>query len=132
MVLGAAKAPKIEQSLRSAVEHHAHPVEQIDDRGRRLAHSLYWRLMGQKVTAVDRVVEMNPGRVALALGVDRAVDAALGADRMGSLDRHDREKVNLLPRLSQLDCGRQPSEAAANHDVTSGHLPSFRSRPGLE
>ena len=54
----AAEAAKVEQSLGSAVEGHAHAVEQIDDGRRGLAHGLDGRLVGQEVAAVDGVVKV--------------------------------------------------------------------------
>jgi hypothetical protein len=80
MMLRAAEAAEIEQAFFGAREGHTHAVEEIDDRGSHLAHGFGGRLIGEKVAAVDRVVEVLPRRVALAFGVDRAVDAALRAD----------------------------------------------------
>ena len=54
----AAESPVVEKSLRRAVEHDAHAVEQVDDSGRRFAHALDERLIGKEVAAVDRVVEV--------------------------------------------------------------------------
>ncbi len=76
----AAEAAEVEQPLGSAIEGHAHAVEQVDDAGRGLAHGLDRRLVGQKVAAVDGVVEVLVGGVALALQILGGVDAALCAD----------------------------------------------------
>jgi hypothetical protein len=65
----AAEAAEVEQALGGAVEGHAHAVEQVDDGGRGLAHGLDGRLVGQEVAAVDGVVEVLVGGVALALQV---------------------------------------------------------------
>src|SRR5271170_8138959 len=121
MMLGAAEAAKIEQPLGGAIEHHAHAIEEVDDAGRRLAHPFDRRLVGEEVAAVDGVVEMNHRRVALALGVDRAVDAALRAHRMRSLDRHDREEIDFLALLSQLHCRGQTCQPAAYDYVMPWH-----------
>ncbi|MNE55803.1 hypothetical protein D3C80_1506620 [compost metagenome] len=91
MTLCTPEAAEVEQPLRSAVEHNAHPVHQVDDSRRRLTHRLDRRLVRQEVTAVDGIVKMLPGRVALALRIDGSVDAALCADRMRSFDRNERE-----------------------------------------
>ena len=90
----AAEAAEVEQSLGRAVERHAHAVEQVDDAGRRVAHRLDRRLVGEEVAAVDRVVEVLPGGVALALQVLGGVDAALRAHRVRALHRHDREQID--------------------------------------
>ena len=87
MVFGAAKAPKVQKALGGAVEHDAHAVEHVDYRRGIVAHLLYGGLVGQKIAAVDGVVQMFKGAVALALGVDRRVYAALGANRMAALYR---------------------------------------------
>ncbi len=80
VVLGAPEAPEVQIPLGRAVKHHAHAVEQVDDRGALIAHVLDDGLVGQEVAAVNRVVEVDPGRIALALRIDRGVNAALGAD----------------------------------------------------
>ncbi len=46
VVKRSAKPAKVEQALGRAVERHAHPVEQIDDRRRGFAHGLHRRLVG--------------------------------------------------------------------------------------
>src|SRR5690348_17690602 len=93
MMLGAAEAAEIQQSLGRAIEHHTHAVEQVDDSRRGFTHPLYRGLIGQEVAAIDSVVEVDVGRVALTLGVNRAVDSALRADRVRTLDRNDREQI---------------------------------------
>ena len=62
-----AETAKIEQAFRRAVERNAHAVQQVDDARRCIAHRLHRRLVGQKVAAVNRVVKVLPGGVALAL-----------------------------------------------------------------
>src|ERR1700756_1952845 len=84
-----AKAAEVEQSFRRAIEGYAHTIEQIDDPGRRLAHVLDRRLIAEKVAAIDGVVKVLPGRIALALQILRRVDAALRANRMRTLDGND-------------------------------------------
>ena len=81
-MFGAAEGTQVEQSFRRTGEHHAHPVQQVNQAGRCIAHRLDRRLIGQEVAAQHRILEMLPGRVVLPLGVESAVDAALGAGRM--------------------------------------------------
>ena len=116
MVERAAEAAKIEQPFGRAVEGHTHAVEQIDNRRRRLAHGLHRRLVGQKVAAVDRVVKVLRGGVAFALQVLGGVDAALRADRVRALDRHNGKQIDIAASLGNLDDGRKPRQPSANHD----------------
>src|ERR1019366_2457266 len=76
------KATEIEQTFRRAVEGDAHAVEQVNDARPHLAHRFHRRLVGEEVAAIDRVVEVLPGGVALALEVLGGIDATLGADRV--------------------------------------------------
>ena len=92
----AAEAAEVEQSFGRAIERHAHAVEQIDDAGSGFAHGLDRRLVGQEVAAVDGVVEMLPGGIAFALQILCGVDAALGADGVRALYRHDGEQVDAV------------------------------------
>src|SRR5580700_4012460 len=62
-----AEAAEIEQTFGSPVEGDAHAVEQVDDAGRGLAHVLDRRLVRQKIAAINRVIEMLPGRIAFSL-----------------------------------------------------------------
>ena len=107
---------EIQQTFRRAIEGHAHAVEQVDNRRGGLAHRLHRRLVGQKIAAVNGVVEVLPGGVALALEVFGGVDAALRANRVRALDRHDGEEVNRAAGLGDLDDRRKPGEAPANDD----------------
>src|SRR5690242_17389461 len=79
VMFGAAETTKVEQAFVRAREGNAHAIEQVDDRWRHLAHRFCGRLVGEKVAAVNSVVKMFPGRIAFALGIDGAVDAALRA-----------------------------------------------------
>ena len=108
----AAESAKIEQPFGSPIEGHSHAIEQVDDRRRRLAHCLYRRLVGEEVSAVDGVVKVLPGGVALALQIFGGIDAALRADRVRPLNRDDREEVNLAALLGDLDYGRRACEPA--------------------
>ena len=112
----AAEAAEVEQPFGGAIEGHAHAVQQIDDRRSGLAHGLDRRLVGQKVAAVDGVVEVLVGGVALALQVLGGVDAALRADRVRALDRDDGEQVDRAAGLGDLDDRREPGQPSANHD----------------
>ena len=116
MIQRPAEAAEVELAFRCAVEGHAHAVEQIDD-GRALrGHVLDRRLVGEKVAAVDGVVEVLEDVVALALEVLGSVDAALRADRVRALDRDDGEEVDLAAGFGDLDDGGETGEAAADDD----------------
>ena len=95
VVESASKTAEVEQAFGRAIEGHAHAVEQIDDAGRGVAHSLHRRLVGEEVSAVNGVVEVLVGGVALALQVLGGVDAALRAYRVRALYRDDREQIAL-------------------------------------
>ena len=112
----AAEAAEVEQALGGAVEGHAHAVEQVDDGRGGLAHGLDGGLVGEEVAAVDGVVEVLVGGVALALQILCGVDAALGADRVRTLDRDDGKQVDRAAGLGDLDDRCQSGEASANHD----------------
>ena len=116
-----AEAAEVEQTLGGAVERHPHAIEEVDDRGRRVAHPFHGRLLEEEVAAADRVVEVDVGVVALALGVHRSVDAALGADGMAALDGDDGEDVDVLSRLRELDDRHQAGEPAPDDDVSLRH-----------
>src|SRR5581483_6259677 len=75
-----AEAAEVKQSFGSAVEGNAHAIEQVDDAGRGVAHALYRRLVGEEVSAVNGVVEVLPGGVALALQVLGGIDTTLRTD----------------------------------------------------
>ena len=116
LIQRSAEAPEVEQALGGAVEGHAHAVEQVDDRRSLRGHLLDRRLVGEEVAAVDGVVEVLEDGVALALQVLGRVDAALRADRVRTLHRHDREQVNRAAGFGDLDDGGESGEAAAYDD----------------
>ncbi len=116
VVLGAAEPPEIQQAFAGAVKHDPHAVQQIDNAGRMVAHMLDRRLVGEKVAAVNRVVQMLIGRIALAFRIDRAVDAALSADRMAALDGNKREQVYRNACLGNFHRRHQPGQSAADHN----------------
>src|SRR5207248_495958 len=89
MIEGAAESAKIQQALSGAIEGNAHAVEQVDDGGRGVAHITHWWLVGEKVAAVDGVVKVLRSGVAFALEILCRIDAALRADGMRALHRHD-------------------------------------------
>ena len=80
-------------------------------------------LVGEEVAAVDGVVEVLEGRVALALEVLGGVDAALGADGVGALDGDDGEEVDGAAGFGDLDDGGESGEAAAYDDDSWVLLP---------
>jgi len=60
-------------SLRRAVEHDAHAIQQINNSRRRFAHALYERLICQEIATINCVVKMFRGGVAFALLVFAAL-----------------------------------------------------------
>src|SRR5579872_814379 len=66
VIQSSAEAAEVEQSFGRAVERNAHAVKEVDDPRRGLAHILNRRLVSEEVSAIDRVVKMFPGRIALA------------------------------------------------------------------
>src|SRR6185437_3204258 len=112
----AAEAPEIEQTFRCAIERNTHAVEQIDDCRRRFAHAFDRRLVSEEIASIDGVVKVLPGSVAFALQVLGGIDAALGANRMRTLDGNDGEQVHRSAGFGDLDDGRKSGQAAANHD----------------
>ena len=111
----AAETAEVEQALRGAVEGHAHAIEQIDDGGRGLAHQFDRGLVGEEITAVDGVVEVLVGGVALALEVFGGVDAALCADRVGTLDGDDGKEIDIAAGFGDFDDRSEACESSANH-----------------
>ncbi len=112
----AAEAAEIEQALGGAIEGHAHAVEQVDDGRRGFAHGFDGGLVGEKVAAVDGVVKVLVGGVALALEILGGVDAALCADRVRALDRDDGKQVDGAAGLGDLDDRCETGQSSANHD----------------
>ncbi len=84
--------------------------------GRGLAHGFDGGLVGEEVAAVDGVVEVLVGGVAFALQILGGVDAALGADRVGTLDRDDGKQVDGAAGFGDLDDRGEAGQASANHD----------------
>ncbi len=112
----AAEAAEVEQTLRRAVEGHAHAVEHVDDARGRVGHALDRRLVGEEVAAVHGLFEVHLGRVALPLGVHAGVDAALRAHGVRPLHGHEREEVHRYAGLAELDDGHETAEPAADDD----------------
>ena len=82
VILRAAETAEIQQALWSTAEHNAHPVHEVDDAWRRIAHRFNRRLVRKKVSAVYRIVKMLPGGVAFTFRINRAVNAALRTNGM--------------------------------------------------
>ena len=116
VIKSAAKAPIIEQSFRSAIEHHAHAVQQINNSGSRFAHSFYQRLIGQKITAIDSVVEMLGAGIAFAFLIFRRVDAALRADRVRAFYRYDGKQIDRHGGFGNANGGHQSGQSSAHYD----------------
>jgi hypothetical protein len=60
MMFRPAKTAEIQETFTGPGERHAHAIEKVNNRGRHFAHGFRRRLMGKKVTAVNRVVKMHP------------------------------------------------------------------------
>ena len=114
MIESAPETTIIEKSFGRAVEHDAHAIEKINDAGSLLAHPLDERLIGQEITAVDRVVKMLPGAIALAFLILCGVDTALSAYGVGTLDWNDRKQFDGNARLGNTYGCHQSRQAAAN------------------
>ena len=112
----APKPAEREQAFRSAVERHAHAVQQVDDGGRALGHAHHRRLVVQKVAARNRVFKVQIRRVAFPAQVHRPVDAPLGTHAVTALDGDQAEELNLHPRFRELHGGHQAGEAPSNDD----------------
>src|SRR5262249_15480882 len=108
---------------------HTHSVEQINNPRRRLAHGFDGRLIAEKVAAVNRVIKMLPGSVALAFQIFGRVDAALRANRVRAFYRHDGKQVDVPAHFGDLDDCREPCQSATYHDdfwsCHSFKLPAF-------
>jgi len=57
---------------------------------------------------------MFPGRVAFTFRIDRAVDAALGTDRVRTLYRYHRKKIDFVTGFGDFHGRRQTGESASN------------------
>ena len=84
--------------------------------GARRGHVADGGLVGEEVAAVDGVVEVLADGVALALEVLAGVDAALRADGVRTLDRHDGEEIDGAAGLGDLDDGGETGEASSDDD----------------
>jgi len=115
-----AKAAKIEQAFRSAVEGHAHAIEQVNDAGRSLAHGFDRGLVGKEVAAVDGVIKVLRSGIALALQVLGGIDAALGADRVRAFYGDDGKQVHVPAHFGDLDDSGESRQSTANHDNLRG------------
>ncbi|MNG09347.1 hypothetical protein D3C84_927650 [compost metagenome] len=116
MILRAAETAEVKQAFRRAAEHNAHPVHQVNDAWRCVAHCFDRRLIREEVAAVYRIVEVLPWGVAFALCINRTVDAALRAYRVGTLYRNEREQVDVNAGLRCFNRRHQAGETAADDD----------------
>src|ERR1700722_20050 len=129
MVENAAEAAEVKEAFGGAVEGDAHAVEEVDDGGALFAHELDRGLVSEEVAAVDGVVEVLEGTVALAFKVLGRVDAALGTDGVRALDGDDGEEVDLAACFGDLDDGGETGKASAYDDDSWGcccHAISFK------
>src|SRR5580692_10781949 len=112
----AAETAIVEEAFGRAIEHDAHAIEEIDDVGCFVAHALDERLIGKEIATVDGVVEMFGGGVAFALLIFCGVDAALGADGMGTLYGNDGKKIDRDTGFGDTDCGHESGQTTTNDD----------------
>src|SRR6185437_3756975 len=133
MVQRSAKASKIQQTFRSAIERNAHPIEQVNDSRCGLAHCLNRCLVGKKIATVNCVVKVLGGSIAFALQILCGVDAALCANRMRALHRDNRKQIDSSARLGNFDYCCQACQASADHnDSGCCHKPeSFQSKTAV-
>jgi len=89
-----------------AVERDADAVEEVDDLWCLAGHVEDGGLVGEEVAADDGFVEVLPFGVALlACDVVAGVDAALGADAVGALHRHQRKQIDMKSFFCQFHRG---------------------------
>src|SRR5580704_14178882 len=112
----ATKAAVIEETFRGAIEHDAHAIEQIDDRRGFLAHAFDQRLISQKISTVDGVVEMLGDGIAFTLLIFRGVDSTLRADGVGALYWHDGKQFDRNAGLGDANRRHQSSQPPTNDD----------------
>src|SRR5438874_11600276 len=96
MMFRASEAAKIEQPFIGTGKGYAHSIEEIDDRRRHLAHRFGGRLIGKEVTAINRVIEMLPNRVAFTFSIHGSVNATLRAHRVRAFHRDDGKEINFM------------------------------------
>jgi len=116
MVQRASKAAEVEKTFRRAVKRHSHAIEQIDDGWSHFAHGFDRRLVGEEISAINRVVKMLPGAVAFALKILGGVDATLCAYGVRTLDGNNREKIDAAAHFGDLDGRGESRESAADDD----------------
>ncbi len=115
------------KAFAGAVERHAQPVHQVDDFRSPVGHFLDGRLVIQKVTAVNRIVEVLPLVVAqLSRLIVAAVDPALCTNAVRAFDRSQADQVDVDTQLGQLHCRCQSGQAAADHHDSMLCHESFR------
>ena len=130
MMFGAAEAARVQESFLRARKGNSHAIEEVDNCGGHFAHRFRGWLIREKVPAVNGVVKMFPRRIAFALGVDRAVDAALRANRVRALHRHDGKEIDVMTGFGNLHPSRQSGKAAADYcDLDSCRHKSFQDCP---
>lgn len=76
-------------------------------------------MIGEKIAAVGRFFEVNLGTVAFALGIDRGIDASLGADGMRTFDGNEGNQIDGHSGFAQFDDGHEARETSADDDHSS-------------
>ena len=80
----------------------------------------------QKIAAVNRFFQVNCGRIAFAFRVHARVDAALRANRVGALHRHQRKQIHRHTGFAQFDDGGKAGQTAADDDHASDFFAEAR------
>ena len=92
----AAEKSQVATSFGRAVERNTHAIQEVNDLWCPVRHRAHWRLVGQEVAPVEGFIAVLVFRVPLLPGHFVArVDASLRAHAVRSLDRHQREKIDL-------------------------------------
>ena len=105
------------QSAVLAGERNALSDALVDDRVRHLGQTVYVRLAGPVVAALDRIVEQAVYRVVVVLVVLRSVDTALCGDAMRATRRiADAEYLDVVSQFAERSGGRSAAQAGAYDD----------------
>jgi hypothetical protein len=114
------EAAEVEQSFVSSREGNTHAIKKKDDRWSHVTHCLGRWLIRQEVAAVNGVVKMFPGGIAFALGVNRAVNSALSANRMRTFHWNYGKKINGMSSFGNSHGRGETCKAASyNPDLRS-------------
>ncbi len=113
------ESTEIQKPLGRSIEWHAHAVEHEYNARRSFRHSFDRRLIRQEVTAIRGFLEVNLRAIAFALGIHRSIDATLGAHRMRTFDRNERNQIDRDSRFAKLDHRHEARETSTDDDYPS-------------